>query len=87
MNHERRDTWLPGGISIGGKKLSNLRYADDTTLLAESEGELIQVIEMIERISKEAGLRINRAKTKVMVVDWAKTAGSAHPKHSGIGSS
>lgn len=73
---EATDDWT-GGISIGGKQLSNLRYADDTILLAESE-ELIQLFEIIERTSEEAGLHINRAKTKVMVVDRAKTAGSAN---------
>ena len=83
MLREATNDWF-GGISIGVKKLSNLRYADDTTLLAESEEELIQLIEIIKRISKEAGLRINRAKTKVMVVNRAKTARNSNPNIQGL---
>ena len=75
MDHERGDRQL----DRKKLKLSNMRCADDTTLLAESEEELTQLIEIMGRISKEAGLCINRAKMKVMAVDWEKTAESTNP--------
>lgn len=58
-----------GGISIGGKKINNLRYADDTTLFADTEEELIILLQRVEQASLEAGLRINKSKTKIMIVD------------------
>lgn len=60
-----------GGVTIGGTKLTNLRYADDTTLLAASESEMVELLARMERISMELGLQINHAKTKLMVVDRA----------------
>ena len=74
MDHERGNRQLDSRNLHWREKLSNLRYADDTILLTESEEELIQLIKIIERVCKEAGLHINRAKTKVMVIDLAKTA-------------
>lgn len=62
------DGW-DGGITVGGCKISNLRYADDTTLLAASEIEMSKFLDRMERISKDLGLAINRSKTKVMIVD------------------
>lgn len=56
-----------GGIVVGGKKISNLRYADDTTLFASSESELVELIRRVERESEQVGLHINKSKT--MVVD------------------
>ena len=64
-----------GGISVGGNKISNLRYADDTTLFASSERELAALFNRIERASEMVGLSINRAKTKVMIVDRAGILG------------
>ncbi|KAA5557044.1 hypothetical protein F3G48_33055, partial [Pseudomonas aeruginosa] len=58
-----------GGVTIGGVKLSNLRYADDTTLLAANENEMAALMSKLENISLELGLAINRSKTKVMVID------------------
>ncbi|CAK1590841.1 unnamed protein product [Parnassius mnemosyne] len=58
-----------GGISIGGVKISNLRYADDTTLFASSEKELAQLLRRLEVESGLAGLSINKSKTKVMLID------------------
>ena len=60
-----------GGVTIGGSKITNLRYADDTTLLASSETEMINLLTRMEEISLELGLKINHAKTKLMVVDRA----------------
>ncbi len=58
-----------GGIAVGGVKLTNLRYADDTTLLAANESEMVALLGRMEQISEEMGLCINRSKTKLMVVD------------------
>lgn len=58
-----------GGITLGGRKISNLRYADDTTIIASSEEELTELFQKIEDISKDVGLQINKNKTKVMIVD------------------
>lgn len=62
------DGW-EGGVSVGGAKLTNLRYADDTTLLAASETEMQLLLDRMELTSNDLGLQINRGKTKVMVVD------------------
>ncbi|XP_037869594.1 uncharacterized protein LOC105842522 [Bombyx mori] len=65
------DGWN-GGVTVGGTKITNLRYADDTTILAASETEMAAILERIERVSLEFGLHINRSKTKVMTVDRAQ---------------
>ncbi|KAL0812036.1 hypothetical protein ABMA28_009430 [Loxostege sticticalis] len=57
------------GVTIGGYKISNLRYADDTTLFATSAQHLEQLLYRMERVSNEFGLKINRNKTKVMIID------------------
>ena len=60
-----------GGIAIGGKKFTNLRYADDTTLIARSTPEMNALLQRVEIESKLLGLEINRAKTKIMIIDRA----------------
>lgn len=57
------------GIAIGGLKISNLRYADDTTLFATSSRHMEELLSKMESVSLGFGLRINRSKTKVMIVD------------------
>lgn len=61
-----------GGVSIGGIKISNLRYADDTVLLASTESEMASFLEKVERSSVDAGLKLNRAKCSIMTVDIAE---------------
>lgn len=56
------------GIIVNGQVINNLRYADDTVLLATSEVELQSLIDSINQRSLEAGLRLNVKKTKVMVI-------------------
>ena len=61
------------GITIGGRKINNLRYADDTTLLCESKEDLMELLTRIQHLSKEKGLLLNTRKTKIMVVDKNRT--------------
>ena len=55
------------GIKIAGRNVNNLRYADDTTLMAESEEELKSLLMTVKEESKKAGLKLNIQKTKIMV--------------------
>ena len=55
------------GIKIAGRNINNLRYADDTTLMAESEEELKRLLMKVKEESKKIGLKLNIQKTKVMV--------------------
>ena len=54
------------GIKIAGRNINNLRYADDTTLMAESEEELKSFLMKVKEDSEEAGLKLNIQKTKIM---------------------
>ena len=54
------------GIKIAGRNISNLRYADDTTLMAESEEELKSPLMKVTVESEKAGLKLNIQKTKIM---------------------
>ena len=54
------------GIKIGGRNINNLRYADDTTLTAESEEELKILLVKVKEESEKAGLKLNIQKTKIM---------------------
>ena len=55
------------GIKIAGRSINSLRYADDTTLMAESEEELKRLLIKMEEESEKAGLKLNIQKTKMMV--------------------
>ena len=54
------------GIKIAGRNINNLRYADDTTLMAESEDELKSLLMKVKEESEKVGLRLNIQKTKIM---------------------
>ena len=54
------------GIKIAGRNINNLRYSDDTTLLAESEEELKSLLMKVKEESKKVGLKLNIQKTKIM---------------------
>ena len=54
------------GIKIARRNINNLRYADDTTLMAESEEELKSLLIKVEEESEKAGLKLNIQKTKIM---------------------
>ena len=54
------------GIKIAGRNINNLRYADDTTLMAESEEELKRLLMKVKEESEKVGLKINIQKTKIV---------------------
>ena len=54
------------GIKISGRNTNNLRYADDTTLMAESEEELKSLLMKVKEESEKVGLKLNIQKTKIM---------------------
>ena len=55
-----------GGIKIAGRNINNLRYADDTTLMAESEEELKSLLIKVKEESEKAGLKFNIQKMKII---------------------
>ena len=73
------------GIKIAGRNMNNLRYADDTTLMAESEEELKSLLIKVKEESEKVGLKLNTQKTKIMasgpITSWqmdGETVESAH---------
>ena len=62
------------GIKIAGRNINNLRYADDTTLMAESEEELKSLLMKVKEETEKVGLKLNIQKTKIMasgpVTSW-----------------
>ena len=64
-----RNAWLEetqAGIKIAGRNINNLRYADDITLMAESEEELKSLLMKVKVESEKVGLKLNIQKTKIM---------------------
>ena len=70
------------GIKIAGRNINNLRYADDTTFMAESEEELKSLLMKVKEESDKVGLKLNIQKTKIMAsspiiswqIDWETVA-------------
>ena len=64
------------GIKIAGRNIKNLRYADNTTLMAESKEELKSFLMKLKEKSEKAGLKLNIQKTKIMasgpITSWQK---------------
>ena len=64
------------GIKIAGRNINNLRYADDTTLMAESEEELKGLLMKVKKKSEKVGLKLNTQKTKIMasgpITSWER---------------
>ena len=54
------------GIKVAGRNINNVRYADDTTLMAESEEELKSLLMKVKEGSEKVGLKLNIQKTKIM---------------------
>ena len=65
MWHARLDE-AEAGIKIAGRNINNLRYADDTTLMADSEEELKSLLMKVKEESEKVGLKLNIQKTKIM---------------------
>ena len=65
MRNARLDE-LQAGIKIGERNINNLRYADDTTLMAESKEELKNLLMRVKEESEKTGLKLNIKKTKIM---------------------
>ena len=63
-NAEMEDTWA--GIKIAGRNINQLRYADDTTIMPESEEELKSLLMKVKEESEKVGLKLNIQKTKIM---------------------
>ena len=64
-----RNAWLDEarvGIKIGGRNINNLKYADDTTLIAESEEELKNLLMKLKEENEKVGLKLNIQKNKIM---------------------
>ena len=57
------------GIKVAGRNINNFRYADDTTLMAESEEELKSLLMKVKQEGKNVGLKINIQKTKIVASD------------------
>ena len=62
----RRLDEAQAGVKIAGRNINNLRYADDTTLMAESEEELKSLLKKVKKESEKAGLKLNIQKTMIM---------------------
>ena len=57
---------VQAGIKVAGRNINNLRYADDTTVMAESEEELKSLLMQVKEESEKVGLKLNIQKTKIM---------------------
>ena len=66
MQNARLDE-AQAGIKIAGRNINNLRYADDASLMAESEEELKSLLMKVNEESAKVGLKLNIQKTKIMV--------------------
>ena len=68
------------GIKIAGRNINNLRYADDTTVMAESEEEIKSLLMKLKEESEEADLKLNIQKTKIMasgpITSWEIDGGN-----------
>ena len=67
------------GIQVGGARLNNIRYADDTVLIADNENDLKKILSVVNEVSLRYGLKINPLKTKTMVVSRDNTTEQAKP--------
>ena len=66
VHYEKCWAEVQAGIKIAGRNINNLRYAHDTTLMAESEEELKSLLMKVKEESEKVGLKLNIQKTKIM---------------------
>ena len=73
---------IQAGIKIAGRNVNNLSYADDTTLMAESEEELKNLLMKVNEESEKVGLKLNIQKTKIMasgpITSWERWGNSGN---------
>ena len=67
---------VQAGIEIARRNINNLRYTDDTTLMAESEEELKSLLMKVKEESEKVGLKLNIKKTKIMANRWGNSGNS-----------
>ena len=72
------------GIKIARRNNNNLRYTDDTTLMAESEEELKSLLMKVKEESEKVGLELNIQKTKTMTNRWGNSGNSVRLHFSGL---
>ena len=81
---------LQAGIKIAGRNINNLRYADNTTIMTESEEELKNLLKKVKEESEKAGLQLNSQKTKIIVYGptmtnrWEKNGNSGRLYFGGL---
>ena len=89
MRNARLDE-AQAGIKIAGRNVNNLRYADDTTLMAESEEELKSLLMKVKEESEQVGLKLNIQKMKIMASGhamgnrWGNSGNSVRLYFSGL---
>ena len=75
MRNARLDE-AQAGIKIAGRNISNLRYAENTTFMAECKEELKSILMKVKEVSEKAGLKLNIQKTKIMasspITSWQR---------------
>ena len=72
------------GIKIPGRNINNLRYADDTTLMAESKEERKSLLMKVEEENEKVGLKLNIQKTKIMANRWGNSGNSDRLNFGGL---
>ena len=76
------------GIKIAGRNINNLRFADDTTFMAESKEELKSLLMKVKESSEKGGLKLNIQKTKIMasnpVTSWGNSVNSGRLYFGGV---
>ena len=87
MQNARLDE-AQAGIKISGRNINNLRCADDTTLMAESEEELKSLLLKVKEKSEKVGLKLNIQKTKIMashpIIRWGNSGNSGRFNFGGL---
>ena len=72
------------GIKIAGRNINNLRYADDTTLMAESEEKLKSLLMKVKEESEKVDSKLNTQKTKIMANRWGNNGNSDRLNFGGL---
>ena len=72
------------GIKIAGRNINNLRHAEDTTLMAESEEELKSLLMKVKEESEKVGLKLHIQKTKIMGNRWGNSGNSVRLYFGGL---